>query len=229
MTSLESYLRNEYQSDKQQLERTHRVIQSVIPIFYERFTVKSKGVRTWPYRLDKGVPQPLKKFSDSTHSMILFALDAILRGVDRSRRMSGLTPILFPRKIRVPKLNLEGVSDVVRQAKRGIVRLLMKRASPLVSSKTFGQNDPMTLTWLAELLLHCPTTDVKESDLRQCKARIRVAAAEVCRRGQRVLSWDLSQPGPRHNEIPHSFLWVRAAVVKLRDWLYRAGLRLRDN
>ena len=223
MISLEDYLRDEYQDDKQQLERTHRVIQSVLPVFEERFTVQKEGVTTWPYRLEKGVPQPLKRFSDSTHSMILFALDAILRGIDRTRRGTGPTPVLFPSKLRAPKLNVAGIPEVVDQARRDLIRLLLKRrGTPLVTSTTFGDNDPMTLTWIAELLLHAPATDRHSN---RCKTRVRQAAIEVCRRGSQVLKWGSKSVG-RQSEIPHAFLWLRCRhLAKVTALLRRSNAK----
>lgn len=205
MISLESYLRDEYQTDKQQLERTHRVIKSVIPIFHDRFMVTCEGVRTWPYRLSQGKPRPLKKFSDSTHCMISFALNAILQGVDPSVHKMNMKPVLFPAKIRGPKLSLNDLSDIVNRALADIITKVQRRRNPLVSSRTYGQNDPMTLTWFAELLLRNPGPK-RDSSVRD---KTRRAAVEVCRRRPGVLSFDSGGDGPRHAEIPHSFLRVR--------------------
>lgn len=207
MAQLEDYLRTEYQSDKRQLERVRKVIELVLPIFNQlSLMVKAERTRTWPYRLDNGVPRPLKTFSASTHCMIAFALNAIVHGVDRSRARPAVKPVLFPAKIRAPKLPLEGLSDLVGQATADMIDRVTNARGPLVSSLTYGQDDPLTLTWLAELLLR-PATGVKVD--RATAKRLHRAAVNVCARGERVLSFASNQQSPRHDELPHSFLWVR--------------------
>src|SRR6266542_2888717 len=143
MTSLESYLRNEYLADKRQLEHTLEVIELVLPIFGDRFMVDVAGVRTWPYRLQKGAPGRVTSFSDSTHCMILFALTAILESTKWTANPS-IEPVLFPTKIRVPKRSTHDLGDVVKRATSDLTKLLQRRRRRLVFSRTYGVEDPLT-------------------------------------------------------------------------------------
>src|SRR5262249_37337081 len=220
MTSLESYLRDEYQKDKQQLKRTEDAIRKVAPIFVKHrkeLATESTKIHTWPYRVVKGEAEEVKKFSDSTHCMILFALDAILQGTGELPQNFASEPILYPAKVRVAKLGVKDLSDVVLQARDEIIDLLLARdqeATSLVTSKTFGKNDPFTLTWLAELMLRCGTTSntTFNDKVNKCKDRIQAAAAEVLDRKPNLLEWDKTEESAddtRHYEIEHCFQKLR--------------------
>jgi len=152
MTSLESYLRDEYQKDKQQLKWTQDAIRKVAPIFVayrtefhdKKFQNK---IRTWPYRVVNGNAEKVHHFSDSTHCMILFALDAILQGTGELPQNVDGHPILYPAKVRVPKLQIEGLSEFVQQATSDMIDLLHTRIpprvrsdTPFVTSSTFGND-----------------------------------------------------------------------------------------
>lgn len=222
MTTLATYLRTDYLTDTKQLDRIQKVIESVIPIFVDRMVPAGnrKGVRTWPYLLKQGEDPEARKFSYSTHCMILFALNAILLGIDRSSLKSTANPVLFPRQIRAPKMNLEDVSSVVTKAMRDLLTMLKLNQSPFVWSHTFGDNDPMTLSWIAELLLR-PPADVKVDGAYSQK--VRTVAREVCSRGQNVLRFETRRNKEGERDVnPHCFLWLRLQhLAKLAPRLRR--------
>lgn len=236
MTSLENYLRDQYQQDKQQLKRTLDVILQISPIFvkyYAEVAVDKVGrLHTWPYQVVNGTFPPIERFSDSTHSMILFVLDAILQGTGESTPNPNVRPVLCPPILRVPQLRVKRLSSVVRQAKLGMIKRLLASSGPLVTSATFGENDPFTLAWLAELLLrHRPSAadDVTPGDLEEAKKRIRRVAEEVCFREGHVLHFPITakgdecpscgapverlQRGHQHYEIPHCFQMLRSVLL----------------
>jgi hypothetical protein len=213
MASLESYLRNQYLLDKRQLDRIHDVIELVLPMFGEDVMVQTKKekVYTWPYRRDGHVATPMPSLSDSTHCMILFALNAVLQGSDRSA--PAITGSLFPARIRGPRLSISDKKDgewlrtVTRNAMESMAAQLDKRPSAyLVRSESYGDDDPMTLTWLAEVLLRPPEGFRPKARLVN---RVFKAAMGACSRDPAAL---LSYPStPRQPDVmPHSFLWLRA-------------------
>jgi adenylate kinase family enzyme len=207
MTSLESYLRNDYLADKRQLEHTLEVIKLVLPIFGDQFMVDVVGVRTWPYRLQNGAPRPIESFSDSTHCMILFALKAILESIKPSTLNPSAEPVLFPSRVRVPRLSTYDLDSVVNRATSDVTKLFQRRRRRLVSSKTYGIDDPLTLTWWAELLLRSTSNDIPKE--RRRRDRAHDVAREVCRRRTGLLKFDPNDSPPRHEEIPHAFLRLR--------------------
>ena len=213
-TSLESYLRTDYVTDTRQLDRIQSIVESVIPTFVE-FTVPYRNFRTWPYllRRDKS-PKADDKLSNSTHLMILFALNAIILGGGRSGRDAAPRPVLFPAQLRTPKLDFKKLRGVVEHAMADIVTILKKRRArsphkPFVWSRTFGDDDPMTLSWLTELLLRPPAGFRQDAKFRRV---VRDVAKNVCRQRTReeVLSFRSKEnKDPKRTENPHCFLWLR--------------------
>lgn len=211
MTSLDAYLRDEYQVDKQQLWRTQEVVRSVAPLFVKYQTEYKNRIKTWPYRIVNGKASKLKTLSDSTHCMIAFALDAILQGASLSTHSAEASSVLYPKSVRGLKIEIDDLRKVVLDAKRGFFEILLTRTEPVVNSSTFGSDDPFTLTWLAELLYRYRVTDedVASETIQECKAKVCKAARQVCRRGKHVLMLKASGSGPRHDEIPHCFQMLR--------------------
>src|SRR5262245_52391562 len=129
MTSLESYLRDEYQRDKQQLKRTQDAIRKVAPIFVkfrnELQTEINTKIHSWPYRIEKGKAEDMKSFSSSTHCMIVFALDAILQGTGELEQNFAAKPVLYPAKVRFPELGIDELPPIVLQARNEIMDLLL--------------------------------------------------------------------------------------------------------
>jgi adenylate kinase family enzyme len=222
MTSLPTYLQTDYVKDKQQLDRIEDVILSVIPIFHERFMVLDGDgkTRTWPYLIKRG--EELRKgFSYSTHSMILFVLTAIAHAVQPPSRKQD-APVLFPARIRTP-LKPKQIKEIVGLAAVAMDHLLDRvtwKEKILVHSNTYGDNDPLTLSWLAELLLRPPAGSKPTLDIVPA---VRRAAVDVCKRGQEsisVLSYSRDEDA-RPTENPHSFLWLR--LVHLAKVASRLG------
>jgi adenylate kinase family enzyme len=226
MTSLATYLQTDYVNDKQQLDRIEDVVLSVIPIFHERFMVLGGDgkTRTWPYLIKRG-EEPKKGFSYSTHSMILFVLTAIAHAVQPPPSEQSAAPVLFPARIRTP-LKPKQIKDIVGLTVGAMDHLLGKvhwKKKILVDSKTYGDNDPLTLSWLAELVLRPPAGSNPTSGSRKAILR---AAADVCKRGQEsisVLTYSRDEE-TRPTENPHSFLWLRLVhLAKVASRLEHSG------
>ena len=170
MTSLDNYLRGSHREDLAFLAKLQQRIEEVVPVFYERITevnLPMGGVDTkvtsWPYAVtDKPVHAATAgkgSFSASTHCMILFALDAFRRRGDDNKYS-----LLLGKGFRPDVLNdpIRGeLSKVIDLTKKPLVDIAMGRRKdePLVESRTYGNNDPFTLTWLTELSFRSETSE----------------------------------------------------------------------
>jgi len=168
MTSLDTYLRGTHREDLAFLDKLNETIKEVLPVMYERINEiplsqhDSTKVASWPYAVADKVVDPgstgKSYFSASTHCMILFALDAFRRrGGDKFSLLlgSGFRPGALP-----DSMNAD-LRRVIDRASKALVGVLTDRAQPIVESSTYGNNDPFTLTWLAELAFR---SEAKEFD-----------------------------------------------------------------
>ena len=149
-------------------------------------------------------------------------------------------PVLFPTQLRTPKLNLKKLNGVVQRAMTDIVTIIKRSRTRnrLVWSSTFGDDDPMTLSWLTELLLRPPAGVAADIRLRQV---VREVAKDVCRSRTRdhILSFrSRAEPGVRkRTEQPHCFLWLRLlhlakaaahlSTARRPGWRFAQGARHR--
>lgn len=225
MASLESYLRGQFQDDKQQIRIIDEIVDEVVPTFGCNFG-KSDGDQgnTWPYDVSAGSSDS-PKFSFSTHAMISFALDALTQRPFNSTLISDK---IVPRKLGLNKEDREKLLNILRTAKRVLIEKLSQSEQPIVQSGTYGNNDPLTLTWLAELAYRCNADedDVDLSALDRCKDGIIAAAKEVFKRApDSILSLNNATENP-HYEIQHSFLKLRCLhLEKAAGYLSHSKLK----
>ncbi|HJR07768.1 MAG TPA: ATP-binding protein [Pyrinomonadaceae bacterium] len=235
MTSLESYLRGTYKEDGAFLNRLLNTIDEVIPLFYKQKHEKllEKGETTWPYAVSKGLKQRGEKLSSSTHGMILFALDAL------SPRGKNKYSILLGKDFRPCKLSgritdRKKLQEVIVAAKRTLVTKVNENAAKghLVKSGTYGDDDPFTLTWLAEIAFRwTEQPDVEKEELDEFRNKICDAAVQAALKRTSILKTTGS--GDTFTEVDSAFLEVRRlhlarAIERLatgnnlkdvRDWL----------
>lgn len=206
MASLEEYLKGQFLRDNNQIRIIDDLVDEVIPVFARNFGNSDDGEgETWPYDVTEDAIV-IKKFSFSTHSMISFALDALTQRPFDSALISDTTGL---RKLGVSKPDRKELMVKLRTAKQVLIEKLRNEPDPFVTSSTYGPNDPLTLTWLAELAHRCKAgpDNIDPKDLADCKGGIYSAAKQVFRRHPNAL---LSLDGDdTKNEIEHSFLKVR--------------------
>lgn len=209
-TSLDSYLRGAFKEDCAFLRRLTDTIDEVIPIFCSQQTKlpRAKGeepsVESWPYAvIRKKAVDRTQPVSWSTHSMILFALDAF-RPRDKSKHS-----ILIGEGFRPPKLpgkTEKKLWRVIDLAKKTLVEMVTHSSgTPLTTSGTYGEDDPFTLTWLTEILFRwIDQPDVTPQEFAACRDKTLKAVAEALKRGP-----ILETGKTRFNEVPGAFLKVR--------------------
>src|SRR5690554_3045846 len=138
MTTLSDYLMGEYATDQQDIRHLESVITDVCQTLI-RFHFKRVG---WPYEISKGYsPKTPKEMSFSTSAMVTVALCRLLGLIDRE-----------PDDYAAPRIELE---DKDKKTANGIVDELVKEILKRgcgTYSRTYGENDPWTLSFLARLL-----------------------------------------------------------------------------
>jgi hypothetical protein len=210
------YLLDAFRRDSDELRRTRNVIERVASTFD---SLASDGV--FPYELERNQRViPFEGYSPSTNAMILFALTAISGKVARSCT-------LLPRLASAPfswskdaSATFVGVWDkLLSETERIVTSYRFKKQEQELSliswSKSFGWDDPFTLTWILELA---------RSDLGARKPEV-VGGAE--RRARDRVNDALRRPAGSISWVPDSHLpaGLKDELVKkdmVRRWGYKS-------
>jgi hypothetical protein len=194
------------------LDRLVKTTEEILPLFYrcsEDFEISEKPgtvVRSWPYAVsypggNSSKPHAPSAFSASTHCMILFAVDAF-RHRDKERFSyllgTGFRPGQLPKAIKAK------LWEVTAQSKKVLADVLTGKTQPIVTSSTYGRNDPFTLTWLTELAFR---SDANEFD--NCKQAI-------CKAVDDVLSDARSKTILATKDVIGAFSQVTGSFLKVR-------------
>jgi hypothetical protein len=221
-TSLDSYLRGAYKDDNAFLRRLTNTIREVLPVFYKRVVelpvegIDGVTAQTWPYAISDPKSHELPEqpyFSSSTHCMILFALDSFSpRAKDKYSILLGKG--FRPHGLLGKPVDETKLQDVVVRAKKALVEVVCNTTTPpLVKSGTYGEDDPFTLTWLAEIAHRwTEQSDVKESHLEKFKKKILTGVEAVLTRDKNILD---SAKSTLFSEVQSSFLQVRRLHLAL--------------
>lgn len=202
MTTLDAYLTGKYVEDNAFCIRLSQVISDSLKSFAKQSTtlrIRKKSATTgatWQYAVssnpDERQTRVLEYLSPSTHCMIVFALQSLLsRGLARNSRLlgKGYKPIRLPQKERD---ELQSVVAKALDAAKALVLTAEEKA--LVSSSTYGKDDPFTLAWLAELLFTMPEPSAepgKEEDA-DAKQQREQAKEELARARETIVTTALA-------------------------------------
>lgn len=229
---LNDFLQGEYPATRGAIQGIRDLVGEVVGVFAGCFL---KEDETWPYQLvsDRPLERP-KSFSFSTTAMIIFAL-SITSG--RVRESS-----LVPAVRQIPDTNGGRSKHLSRtiddQISRALDRLIRKshelrskedpcpaasldatRQGPLTTSATFGCDDPLTLSWLVEVMSGLSSEQLSE-DRAAYYGRLKT-------RAELVLKRVLETPDPMSEvlqidddeRVSHSFPLLR--VLQLGETLRR--------
>jgi len=216
---LSIYLRDAFYQQSRQIEQINQLVGRVFPVF---LTYWDETTKSWPYELRPGEAPTYQSRSLSTKSMILFAIAAVLGRTKKS--------VLAPAIKRAP--TLESVTGRAGIDEENIVKIFSLTTADLaqklksetrdggqlflVQSGTYGNDDPFTLTWIAELL---HTSGAFDDDI---KANVMSAARRIFQRfeaGKTPLVW------PQGTEATQEYRALDHAFVKLRALQLHNSLR----
>jgi len=232
---LSDYLQGVYIDEKRDIERLKGIGSRVLGVF-ERFFDQAEG--QWPYEVVAGqqVPRP-ERFSFSTNAMIVFALAVSTGRISRSGLIPTVKDAPIATRDKKQQESLDKIAgtalaqfpseiDESRKDSREEVRAWKgaqtdRGRSPDVplctTSESFGPNDPLTLTWLLEVLgegtLAGP--EVRERLMQDLKEPVVEIVTSTCERPDysplRLRSRDL---------VPHAFPLLRVLhLVKAAELL----------
>ena len=175
---LSDYLERRYASDLLSVDQVQTQADGALATLI----ATKLGANGWPYTLTDGEkPIRPKKLSQSTVAMILHAM-AVAHGVIRD---SVLVPAVRTgtgvdrKKGDVGKILKTGLSAVIAtlEAPRRV-----RRGAPLTTSTTWGGDDPLTLTWLYELLSADILDEAQAATPRRRRVRRRETPKGINRR-----------------------------------------------
>ncbi|HZM85953.1 MAG TPA: ATP-binding protein [Blastocatellia bacterium] len=154
MDRLDSYVRSDYKNDKTEIERAHTLLETTLPIFRDFFIGTTDGGK-WPYQIVdyrhpdaaaiRAVAGPGATYSASTNTMILFAL-AVAAGHIRSSPLVPATRASFRSR------QTDRLVDLIKRALNTLQVHLQRDTKFVITSATWGEDDPLTLTWLIQIL-----------------------------------------------------------------------------
>jgi hypothetical protein len=179
---------------------------------------------TWPYRIRAGADlatMTVEQFSPSTHGMILHMLEIFQPQRPSSALISQrLKPVQLKlaAEHKQAKGRLIEIANTCRVQLINSIAAVAENSSLLTVSRSYGDDDPMTLTWYVELAARSRalTGDIRESEaLNTCKLRILEAAKRALNRLSANTTQDvhflnlngLKEPQPY--EISHPFWRLR--------------------
>jgi hypothetical protein len=222
---LDSYLRSAYLDEKAEVGRLRSLTRRVLSVFASSY---DETENAWPYELVEGTERSKARFSFPTNAMILFTLTAA----------NGTCPYtcLLPR-VRPATLRPDNKEDlalttqfdkIIPQALQRIIDESAKLTSSLTYSPTFGEDDPLTMAWLLDLLIAQPEkADAPTGiDGQTYGTRLKRIAEEritaLKTPDEPILKFlDTKQDG---TAVPHSFPLLR--IVQLYQQLRDRGLQL---
>jgi len=142
VTALESYLTGDVLSDRGDIA----TIESVLGETASTIEMTFKDTH-WPYEVRRGAALTVGKLSQSTTAMMIHAIDLLL---DTPETNGGKLGYVFT-------LNDDPLGKKLSCCRKTAADALfdeIKKAGNKTFSKTYGRNDPLTLSFLAEVWLH---------------------------------------------------------------------------
>ena len=224
---MEEYIRGPYLEQKADANLLDRLITEVLPIF-KAFYLK-KG---WPYEIiDREPVQNQENLSFSTNSMILFTM-ALSMGI--LKRSSLFPSNNHPRELLKSPYHFNigqyrDFEDTFIKAFREIIRESVKKygldiKKPVTYSESFGDDDPLTLSWLTEIFANADSKmpsgrkieDINIKGFNQFRKKLAQRAYTMLKNAfnkpqEPFLQWKSQRQTRTHkSSVDHAFPLLRA-------------------
>jgi hypothetical protein len=223
---LSDYMDRQYSVDRAMVKeiqlQTDRALETLVKT--------NLGQQGWPYALTNGDSLDAAPFSESTAAMILHAV-AVEYGVIPD---SVLVPRTLPGMARAgdgKKRKSKDIFKLLCEGTSALIDAISKTAAEaggtfLTSSKTWGKDSPLTLTWVYELL---EADDLKADGVLDKKksGQVRTKIKDIAKDRIKSLIEDPASVGLQFNSdegfsVPHPFVLLRslqlAKVVGTERW-----------
>ncbi len=164
MDAIEEYFQGEYINEKNRIREIDEILKKVIKTFsiYGNTSGDEHGeFSTFPYEIGDKLIHCGKNFSCSTNSMILYVLDRLLQNNPKSPLTPNIVWEIDWKKLvksNEQKKESKGFKKLVEIDLKKIISELIKKCNAelkdghIVSSKSYGYDDPFSLSWIAELI-----------------------------------------------------------------------------
>jgi hypothetical protein len=234
---LSDYLQGAYLDERRDIERLKETGSKILNVF-DHFFLQAEGV--WPYEVVDGQDIPSSVvFSFSTNAMIVFALAVATGRISRSELLPAIrqAPVATRSKAQLKSLEesmknalgrFPSEIDLSRGNKDELEKWIVgqeDRSRPTdvslaTTSASFGPNDPLTLTWLLEVLGEGTPAEPNDRD-RLLKDLVPVA--------QEIVTSEFEDPGhsplrlPFYDLVPHAFTLLRVLHLFNTEGLRTSG------
>lgn len=153
--ALNEYFRTSYIDERKEIAKIDSLLSDVLPLFQNFFLEEQKD---WPYEIeDEKTVEPMRGFSYSTSSMILFMMAVALGYIKRSSLFFSTTSTGFIKnKDNWGSVNARGFENAFEDGFTAVVEnsLANLEDKPYTFYSTlFGCDDPFTLAWFIELIV----------------------------------------------------------------------------
>ena len=139
LTTLESYLTGDILRDRADISRIETVLRETAS------TIAATFVGThWPYEVIRGIAPKRGPLSQSTTAMMIRAIDLILGA-------AGEDPNELSYVFELEKRLCERLQEIRNLSANALTTAINRRGKVQTTSKTYGRNDPLTLSFLAEI------------------------------------------------------------------------------
>lgn len=210
MLTLDAYLSDGIHRDREDIAAIERILAETGETIVQKFDDKTKD---WPYEIRRKDPDESREFSQSTTAMMIHAIDLLREAVPRGP----CEPYPF---------KLGALSERLGEQRKAAFKALVARIAPSEKdgseseapcpstwSGTYGTDDPLTLSFLAEIL---PVRD-SGSDNQVWRYAKKRAKDLLHRDPEKDISgfFDFSSPGPE-GKPPQKSTPLTNAFIPLR-------------
>jgi hypothetical protein len=181
VTTLESYLTGEILRDRSDITAIENVLRETASTIAATF--KSTH---WPYEIIRGTAPKMGGLSQSTTAMMIHAIDLVL-GV------AGVNPQEPSYAFRLDKPLEEKLPSIRKSAFEALSAAIVQPGEVVeTESRTYGRNDPLTLSFLAEIFL--AASDRSEPILAFLRTEaLRLQAVEPSRDVKKLFDYEQTQ------------------------------------
>ncbi len=216
---MSDYPPSAHAADRARLKRIRDVAEETLEVFFASFSPE----QWWPYEIEGGEPRyPGREVSRSSSTGAMIA-HALATSVGRIRQSRVIPSVHTWKPVEAPEVKKgePGLDDHITMVMDGLVKQVVDVAGDdaIVTSPTWGANNPLTLLWLHELLVARQSEVDAGSDdavlVGQALIKLQAAAGGVVKRvleHPSVPVLDLGANGPR--PVPHVFPVLRALQLR---------------
>ena len=183
MTDLRSYMSSTFIEEEAIIQELETALGEVSDTFSKTF---DKNLLSWPYEIRSGQSSPPGVRSQTTVAMILCSILAMTDYWTNAKHLRASSGVSYWPDFPMPRDLCQGLratskenptSDLVKSTRTLLQTWDRQRRGPITESTTFGDDDPMSLSWALDLLEFMGGASLKGPNYTNLSARV----VERCR------------------------------------------------